>query len=194
MINESLSLLKKTETLSDLVPLGKCLKPHGLKGGVHLYLYGNNPKESCLRKGLILQVCIEDTFYSLTVEDVSLGHRSYIRFLEWNHVDCWNGLLPLELLIPRSQLPGTEEGEYYLHDFYSYSLKLFHDPDGPIVGKIKDFYENGKQIIFCLELLENYRSPYHPIMELPFVEAYFPRIDEDKQLIYINIPQFMSAQ
>lgn len=176
---------------SSLLQLGKCLKPHGLKGGAILQLF--NGENSSLKKGQLLTLFPLSEKSSLPPEgkilklvSLSLGPRSIGYFEGIEDRNALEAVLPFSVHLSRKDLPSlNEDGEFYLMDLLG--LPVFEHESEKKVGTIKDFYDNGAQTVLIIETFQGGSKE----LDLPFIEPFFPVVDLQRGRIEVRLPQFL---
>lgn len=170
----------------DLVELGFCRKPHGVKGAFAFNLH--NPKESILKKGhkiwltpLSKDSVISQQGQSATIKSISFGNK-VICFLEEvpdrNTVESW---IPFDISIERSAFPKEEEGEIFLNDLMD--CEVFNNED-QLLGVVSGIGSNGVQDIIQVKGKEG-------LFEVLLVDAFIIDIDIENKKIVINEPEYL---
>ena len=174
----------------ELVEMGKCLKPHGIRGGFKWALY--NTHESSLKDGA-------KVFLAPLSEESQIkkdGEWFFIEKLKWgNHVIVYlqnvldrtqaEALIPYRIMLPRKEFSEIlQENEFYLTDILG--LKAIDSTSKQSLGKVVDFYESGAQVVLVLEKKDQTK------LELPFVNNFFPHVDLDEKIIEVNLPEYES--
>lgn len=172
--------------MKDLVSIGKCSSPHGIKGGFSLKLY--NPDSESLSEGSKI-FCLplgpssqlDEAGEWKQIEKLQGGSKK-ILYLEGIHDrNLVESLLPFEVSIDKKELPKLQEGEFYLEDLIG--LKVLEHESKKEVGHLESFYENGAQVVFVIKGEETW--------ELPFVDAFFPVVDIENKSLEVILPEIM---
>ncbi|MGK0367011.1 MAG: 16S rRNA processing protein RimM [Thermoproteota archaeon] len=168
----------------DWIELGSCEKPHGIKGGFSFYLF--NQDESILKKGFEVFLkpakpssSIEESGLLIKIKSIQFGNKT-ICYLE-NITDRNNveAMIPFKILVDREDFPSPAEDEFYIADLKG--AKVIDLATNKEVGIIKGFSDNGQQMIICIAGLVN--------IDLPYVDHFFPKVDIEKLIIYVNLPE-----
>lgn len=169
-----------------LVELGFCVRPHGIKGGFIFTLH--NMEESVLEDGSVVTLIPSKDSSSIvsggtdfTISKISFGNKVIVYLEGIDSRDQVEAMIPFSVSIPRSAFPATEDSEYYVTDLIG--INLFDYKSRKFIGSIDNFYENNIQIVFVIKL-EN-----GEIIDIPFVNEFFPEIDLDKNRGYIILPE-----
>ena len=170
----------------DLVELGFCRKPHGVKGAFAFSLH--NPKESILKKGHKLWLTPLSKDSSLpkkgqlaTIKSISFGNK-VICYLEEvtdrNTVEAW---LPFSISLKRREFPQEEEGEIYLNDLIK--CEVFNEGQERL-GVVTGIGSNGVQDIIQVK---GEKGEFDVLLIEPFII----KIDIDEKRIVINEPEYL---
>ncbi|MDP7319209.1 MAG: ribosome maturation factor RimM [Bacteriovoracaceae bacterium] len=170
-----------------LIELGIASRPHGIKGGVQFKLY--NTHDSVLTQGSVLWLYPLNEKSSLPkeglqkeIERIHFGNKviCYLKNLkDRNELET---ILPFKIYYPRHLFPKLPENEWYLEDLKGLDV---YDQDGYKVGLVKGYFDNGAQIVLKVKLASE-------VIELPFVDAFFPKVDLEKKKITMIMPEFDS--
>lgn len=169
---------------NDLVELGTCHRPHGIKGEFSFSLY--NRDSSVIKKGSLITLVPISEKSSLpkegaeySVSKISFGNKVICQLNEVQDRNTVESMVPFKILFPREKFPVLESGEVYYYDFIG--LEVI-DAAGMVVGKIENFFENNGQLILALKYEDEK-------LELPYVEPFFPSVDWDKRQITLIPPE-----
>jgi 16S rRNA processing protein RimM len=162
-------------TENQLIQLGACKNPHGIKGGFSLFLF--NTEESVLSQGTQVTLkgeqgsSLSGDGQEFTIDKIQFGNKVICYFAGITDRNTVEAMLPFTLWVDRSTFPETKEGEYYLTD----------------MGVLKECYHNGEQTVFVIE------TPNGEI-DLPFVENFFPFIDMENGVVEIIFPEYLEGE
>ena len=172
-----------------LVELGFCHSVHGIKGG--LKFWPENSRESVLKKKDIVTLFPKSDKSSLPekgkefeISNIVFGHKVMIYFEGIQDRNAAEDMIPFSLKIPRESFPEIEDDEVYLVDLVG--SDVFDHVSGGLLGKIERYYEHPGQMVAVIRMEEG-------TLELPFVENFFPKIEEcgDAYRIEINQPEIV---
>lgn len=130
-----------------LIPVGKIIGTHGIKGLLKVFSYSGNinslqSAETAFLKGK------DGTLCEYTVKTVSAHAGGFIiglnDFSDINQVLSMKGS---ELCLKRSQLPVPDEDEYYWRDLIGLTV---HTDQGIELGKLVDIFETGSSDIYVV--------------------------------------------
>jgi 16S rRNA processing protein RimM len=176
---------------NDLIEMGYCAKPHGIKGGFSFVL--SNIEDSCLEKGVKITLFPSSKKSSLpkngevfTIKSISFGNK-VITYLEEvfdrNRVE---EIIPFTIKVSRDLFPETQEDEFYLVDLVD--LEARDHESGEVLGKIKDFYDNTAQTVIVI------KAPGKQVLELPLIEQFFPEINIEEGYVTVNPPTYIEGK
>lgn len=170
---------------NELIELGLSARPHGIKGGILFNLY--NRGESVLKNGSKITLFPKSSA-SIVASEGEIFIISSIHF--GNKVICYlegikdrnivEKMLPFSICYPRSDFPELEKDEWYIADLVG--LSVFNQ-DGYQIGKVEGHFDNGAQFVLKIKLQDR-------IIELPFVDAFFPYVDIEKNKIVMVEPEY----
>jgi 16S rRNA processing protein RimM len=168
----------------ELVLLGVCGKPHGIKGGFHFNL--ENCDDSVLKKNskVLLkpsskQSSISPDGESFVIQSISFGHKVMVYLEGITDRNLVESMVPFEIYVDRSSFPEIDEDEFYISDLIG--IDVFSQETGEKVGTVKNYYDNSVQTVLIIEGEES--------LELPFVDHFFPVVDIENNRIEVNIPK-----
>ena len=131
----------------ELVPVGKIIGTHGIKGLLKVYSYSGNI-ESLQAAATVLLKEKNGRLCEHIIKSVSAHAGGFILGLD-NFVDI-NQVLSMtgsELYLKLSQLPVPDEGEYYWRDIIG--LAVYTD-QGLELGTVVDIFETGSSDIYVV--------------------------------------------
>lgn len=173
------------ETKKNLIELGTCYKPHGIKGAFLFKLH--NQEDSVLAKGedvLLFPASsassLKASGQSFTIDEIHFGNKVICYLKDIRNRNIVEDLIPFVIKYPREKFPELKKDEWYIEDLVG--LKVF-DQDGHEIGIVENHYDNGAQVVLNLKV--NGKK-----MDLPFVETFFPYVDIKKNKIVLVEPDY----
>ncbi len=173
---------------SKLIKIADVFHPHGIKGEVELRLLNDNYDESILDEGMVVHIfpLSEKSTVSTNGEKweilkLRFGNKVICQFkgvVDRTHLEK---LLPFEIRVSRDDFPETEENEIYLVDLVDWDVI---SPAGDKLGHLEGFSDNGMQYLFEIRLSDGSK------MTLPYVEAFFPKINAEEKTITMIMPEY----
>lgn len=169
----------------DFIRLGECKGVHGIKGEFTFFLESGNdstlkdsdevklvplsPKSSLPKEGKLF-----------SIDKIRFGSKIIVMLKGITDRSISEKMVPFEILFPRSKFDNElDEGEYYLVDLVG--LSVFDFDKGEEIGHIESFYETAAQTVFVINLKNE-------LVDLPFVEEFFPKVDLDEKRVYVRLP------
>ena len=132
---------------NELVPVGKIIGTHGIKGLLKVYSYSGNINSLQSAETVILKGK-DDTLREFTLKSVSAHAGGFIlgldNFSDINQVLFMTGS---ELCLKLSQLPVPDKDEYYWRDLIGLAV---HTDQGAELGTLVDIFETGSSDIYVV--------------------------------------------
>ncbi len=132
----------------NLFPIGKVVKPHGVKGKVKVEYYGEN------LQGLSLyhEIFIEDEkgrpeAYEI-LEAIPQPPRLILRLKGIDKIEEAEPLMGREIFVEKEALLGLGEGEYYWVDILEIEVET---QEGKKIGKVKEVLPTGANDVYVVE-------------------------------------------
>jgi 16S rRNA processing protein RimM len=132
----------------ELIPVGKIIGPHGIKGQMKLHSYSGNAESLSAASSVTLK-SPSGTLHEFIINCFKANSGKFIIGLQ--DVDDINLVQPFvgnEVCLKRRQLPGLEADEYYWSDLIG--LQVFTD-EGILLGTIADIFETGSSDIYVVQ-------------------------------------------
>ena len=132
----------------ELIPVGKIIGTHGIKGQLKLHSYSGNA-ESLAAASCVTLRSPAGIMREFAVASFKANSGKFIIGLrDFDDINLVQPLLGNEVCLKRGQLPGLEEDEYYWSDLIG--LQVFTD-DGTRLGTIADIFETGSSDIYVVQ-------------------------------------------
>ncbi len=132
----------------DLLPIGRVVKPHGVKGKIKVDYFG----EDLNRFPLYRQVFIKNHEGRLQtyeiLEAVPQPPRLILRLKGIERIEEVEPLVGREILIEKRSLPDLQEGEYYWFDILGIEVET---PEGRRIGRVKKIFPTGANDVYVIE-------------------------------------------
>lgn len=162
------------------VAIGRIGRPHGVRGGVHLYL--DNPDSEILREGLLVRLSLSGG-RSSEVEVREVYGPGLVRLEGVTDRDVaasWNGA---EVLARREDFPPLEEDETYLVDLVG--ARVVHK-DGRELGVIEGFDADRPQPL--AQVRRTFEGSPGDVVDMPFVPGLVIAVDEQARVVTVDPP------
>ena len=165
---------------SKLIPIGKVVKAHGIKGELKFFLY--NKKSNLLLKKIKIWFNIEDAFKSFSLRSTKGLNGEIVKLNTINNRVEANSLKGKEFFVSRDDFPQIDKGNFYLNDIINFSV-----------------YNKEKKIGFIADVLS---LPAGNVIEInikgkniliPMVDEYLTFFDFDKKMVIMkNIKELIT--
>lgn len=171
----------------DLIKLGFVANPHGIKGEAELRLL--NAEDSILEDSMTVFLFpstpkskISKTGEEWLIQKIRFGNKVICQFEGIKDRTHLESLIPFEIYLDRESFPEADDDEVYLVDLVDMDVV---NEDGDVIGKLESFSDNGMQYLFDLRIGANGEK-----LTLPYVDAFFPKIDMEKRQITVILPEY----
>jgi 16S rRNA processing protein RimM len=158
-----------------LVPIGKIVKVHGIKGKVKLHYFGDDLNQFLRYR----EVIIEDRAGVLQAYEVLEATPQPPRFiLKLKGIEKIEDAEPLvhrDVFIEREVLPDLEEGEYYWVDL----LGMDVESDRRKLGTLQEIFSTAAHDVF---VVKGKKSEIY----LPATDEVIKKIDRERGLIEVH--------
>jgi len=135
---------------SRLVPVGRIVKTHGLRGALKMVPYGETLQQLEPKAKLHLIAGGDMGEALLTLMQLRRQGRHWVgQFSELNGVDAAQKIVGKEVFLPEEELPPTSEGEYYHYQLIG--LRVETAGDGREVGVLRAIIETGSNDVYVVE-------------------------------------------
>jgi 16S rRNA processing protein RimM len=132
----------------ELIPVGKIIGTHGIKGQMKLHSYSGNAESLAAARSVSLK-SPAGTIREFTVTGFKENSGRFIIGLQgFDDINLVQPLLGNEVCLKRAQLPQLEADEYYWSDLIG--LQVFTD-EGTLLGKVSDIFETGSSDIYVVQ-------------------------------------------
>jgi 16S rRNA processing protein RimM len=132
----------------ELIPIGKIIGTHGIKGQMKLHSYSGNVESLSTARSVTLR-SPAGTLHEFTITSFKANSGKFIiGFRDFDDINRVQPFLGFEVCLKRGQLPKLDEDEYYWDDLIG--LKVFTDT-GTLLGRIADIFETGSSDIYVVQ-------------------------------------------
>lgn len=132
----------------ELIPVGKIIGTHGIKGQLKLNSYSGN-SESLRKANSVVVKAPDGTNRQCVLQGFKANSGKFIiSFKDFDEINLVTPLIGSELCLKRSDLPALAEDEYYWNDLIGLTVMTV---DGEQIGKIKDIFETGSSDIYVVQ-------------------------------------------
>ncbi len=160
-----------------MVPVGKIVRAHGIKGSIKVYPYGDTFRFS--KKG--------DRFFigtsppqELTLVKIQPQKNCWIlTFREIRDRNTAEELVGKEITLPENLLPELDSNEYYYYQLIGMEVKT---KEGEYIGIIKNIIETGANDVYVVEY-ENKE------VLIPALEDVVINVDIENKVMTVDLPE-----
>jgi len=177
------------QTVTDWIEVGRIVAPQGLKGEVRVYPSSDFP-ERFLEPGKRWLQGPKDSSpkpVELLRGRFLAGKGLYLVQLEGvTNRDQAESIRNHLLMVPATDRPDLEDGEFYVADLVG--LKVILQASGDEIGVVTDIYEAGNDLLEVTLAMEDPKSKPQRVF-IPFVDEIVPTVDLEQGRVEINPPE-----
>ena len=163
---------------SCLVPVGKVVKTHGVRGALKVLPYGETLGE--MEAGEKLFFIEDGEQRQLTLVSLRAQKRVWIaQFEEIESIDQAQALTGKEIFIDKDRLPGLPEGEYYHFQLIGLSVET---KEGEPLGTLSAIFETAGNDVYVVE------SAGKELL-IPAIEDVICEVDLQSGKLIVDLPE-----
>jgi len=132
----------------NLFPIGRVVKPHGIKGKVKVEYFGENLSRLSLYREIFIKDDKDKPEAYEVLETIPQPPRLILRLKGIERIEEAETLIGKEILIERKSLLKLEEGEYYWVDLLGMEVET---EGGKRIGKIREIFPTGANDVYVVE-------------------------------------------
>jgi len=132
----------------NLFPIGRVVKPHGIKGKVKVEYFGENLSRLSLYREVFIKDDKDKPEAYEVLETIPQPPRLILRLKGIERIEEAEPLIGKEILIERKSLLKLEEGEYYWVDLLGMEVET---EGGKRIGKIREIFPTGANDVYVVE-------------------------------------------
>jgi 16S rRNA processing protein RimM len=130
-----------------LIPVGKIIGTHGIKGQLKVHSYSGNFESLRAARSVLLRAT-DGSLQEFTLKNINANSGKFIISLQdFDDIDQVKPLVGNELCLKRGHLPKLTADEYYWNDLLG--LQVVTD-EGTLLGKVVDIFETGSSDIYVV--------------------------------------------
>jgi 16S rRNA processing protein RimM len=132
----------------DLFPIGRVVKPHGVKGKIKVEYFGEDINRFPPHREILIE---EDTGRLRAFEILEVTPQPPRLILRLKGIEKREEIEPLigkEIFIKKEALPELEEGEYYWFDILGMVVET---PEGKRIGRVKEIFPTGANDVYVVK-------------------------------------------
>ena len=132
----------------DLLPIGRVIKPHGVKGKVKVDYFGEDLNRFPLYREVFIKNPVGKLQTYEILEVIPQPPRLILRLKGIERIEEVESLVGKEILIERRSLPDLQEGEYYWFDILGMVVET---EKGKRIGRVKEIFSTGAHDVYVVE-------------------------------------------
>ena len=160
----------------DLFPVGKVIKPHGVRGKIKIKYFGEDFSDFPLYR----KVFIEDRMGRLRVyeilEAIPQPPRVILCLKGIEKIEEVQPLIGKEIFVKKGVLPGLPPGEYYWMEILGMEVET---GKGKKLGKVKEIFRTGANDVYVVE------GERGEIL-LPAIEEVVQNVDLERRVMIVT--------
>ena len=171
----------------NLIEIGYCSKPHGIKGEFTFVLYEEFAED--LVKGSIFfaegkteRSNLHNKSTQFEIETINFGHKVMVKLKNIDNRNTVEAMIPFSILLERAEIDQLHEQEMLLEDYIGLDAVEFETNKN--LGKVKKYYETMAQVILVIGSGED-------TFEIPVVEHFVKEVDFEKNTIIVLVPELI---
>jgi len=132
----------------DLIPIGRVVRPHGVRGKIKLEYFGEDVHCFPPSREVFIEVKAGRLQAYEILETTPQAPRLILRLKGIERREEVEPLIGKEVFIKREVLPDLEEGEYYWMDLLGMSVET---QEGKKIGRVKEIFSTGANDVYVVE-------------------------------------------
>jgi 16S rRNA processing protein RimM len=163
-----------------MVPVGKIVKPHGVRGEMKVYPYSGNPENFALYRTVLLVRQPDDTPQPHELRNCRSQGRFAVMSLQGvDDRTAAEALIGCTVLVERQEFPETAEGEFYWHDLQGMAVVT---AGGIHLGRVSSMLATGAHDIM---VVTGTGQEYL----IPALDGFVVEIDREAGRIVVDPPE-----
>lgn len=141
--------MNKKAKKSQMIPVGKITRTHGVRGAVKVHPYGETLATMVRGETLFLGADAQGKAGELTIESLApQGNLFIVRFSQVTAMEAAQNIAGREVLLPEESLPPASEGEYYHYQLIGLVVET---RDGKRVGVLRGIIETPANDVYAVD-------------------------------------------
>jgi len=132
----------------DLIPIGKVVRPHGVRGKIKLEYFGEDVSRFPPAREVFIEMKVGTLQAYEILETTPQPPRLILLLRGIERREEVEPLIGKKIFIKREDLPDLEEGEYYWTDLLGMSVET---EEGKKVGRVKEIFSTGANDVYVVE-------------------------------------------
>ena len=132
----------------DLLPIGRVVKSHGVKGKIKVDYFGGDLSRFPLYREVFIRNHVGRPRAYEILEVIPQPPRLILRLKGIERREEVDPLVGREILIKKRSLPNLQEGEYYWFDILGMVVET---TEGKRIGRVKEIFSTGANDVYVVE-------------------------------------------
>lgn len=132
----------------DLFPIGRVIKPHGIKGKMKVEYFGEDSHRFSLYREVFIDYGMSRVEPYEILEVIPQPSNLIIRLKGIEKIEEAEPLIGKEILVKKEALPELEKGEYYWIDILG---MVVENEEGKRIGTVKKIFPTKANDVFVIE-------------------------------------------
>jgi 16S rRNA processing protein RimM len=159
----------------NLFPIGRVVKPHGVKGKMKVEYFGDDLQRFFSYREVFIESETRGPESYEILEAIPQPPRFILRLRGIEKIEQVQPLIGKTILVEKKALPDLEEGEYYWADLLGMKVET---REGKGIGKVKEIFPTDAHDVY---VVEGKRGEIF----LPAIEEVIQSIDLKKQVMKV---------
>lgn len=160
----------------DLFPIGRIIKPHGVKGKIKVEYFGEDPNGFLLYRRILIEDRTGRPLAYEVLNAIPQPSRLILQLKGIHSIEEAEPLMGKEILIGEEDLPDLEEGEYYWFEILGMAVET---GEGRGIGKVKEILVTGANDVYVV-------GGKKREIFIPATEEVIQNIDREKRMIKVS--------
>jgi len=158
-----------------LYPIGKVVKPHGVRGKIKIEYFGEDPSQFPPYPCVYIQDSSGQPKPFEILEVTPQLPRLILRLKGVEKIEETAALIGKEIFVRREDLPPLQEGEYYWFEILGMTVET---ETGKWIGTVKEIFPTGANDVYIV-------SGKRGEIFLPAIESVIQNIDRQRRVIQV---------
>jgi len=132
----------------DLLPIGRVVKPHGVKGKIKVDYFGENLNHFPLYREVFIKDHVGRLQAYDILEAVPQPPRLILRLKGIERIEEVEPLVGREIFIEKRSLPDLKEGEHYWFEILGMVVET---EKGKRIGRVREIFPTGANDVYVVE-------------------------------------------
>jgi 16S rRNA processing protein RimM len=132
----------------DLLPIGRVVKPHGVKGKIKVDYFGEDLNHFPLYREVFIKDHVGRLQAYDVLEAVPQPPRLILRLKGIERIEEVEPLVGREIFIEKRSLPDLKEGEHYWFEILGMVVET---EKGKRIGRVKEIFPTGANDVYVVE-------------------------------------------